>query len=94
MASTTSTTAAAELVDRVGQGHAVDLGGVEQALHVLLQAEDAGAVGLGVTADAFEDRRAVVNDVGHDVDLGFVPGNEVAVVPDVVGGLKGHAIRS
>jgi hypothetical protein len=29
--------------------------------------------------------------VGHDVDLGFVPGDEFAVVPDVGGVLDGHA---
>jgi hypothetical protein len=29
--------------------------------------------------------------VGHDVDLCFVPGNEVSVMPDIIGGLKGHA---
>jgi len=83
-----------ELVRGVGQGHAVDLGGGEQSLHMLLQAEDASAIRLRITADAFKDRRPVVDDVGHDVDLGFVPGNEISVVPDVVGGLKGHAIRS
>ena len=80
-----------ELVGGVGQGHAVDLGGVDEARHVLGQAEDAGAVGLGVAADALEDRRAVVDDVGHDVNLRLIPGDELSVVPDVGGGLYGHS---
>ena len=33
------------------------------------------APGLRVAADAFEDGRAVVDDVGHDVDLGLLPGD-------------------
>ncbi len=33
------------------------------------------ALRLGVTAQAFEDGRAVVDDVGHDVDLRLLPGN-------------------
>ncbi len=43
--------------------------------------------GLRVTADALEDGGAVVDDVGHDVDLGFIPGDELSVVPDVCSGL-------
>ncbi len=82
----------AELVDGVGERHAVDLGGVDEALHVLGQAEDAGAVGLCVAADAFEDGGAVVDDVAHDVDLGLIPGDKFAVVPDVGGCLDGHAV--
>ena len=79
-----------ELLCGVGQRHAVDLGGVDEAGHVLGKAEDAGAVRLRVAADAFEDGGAVVDDVRHDVDVGFVPGDEVSVVPDVLGGLDGH----
>ena len=36
---------------------------------MLRQAEDACAVRLGVAADALEYGRAIVDDVGHDVDL-------------------------
>ncbi len=70
-----------ELLCGVGQGHAVDLGGVDQARHVFRQPEDAGAVGLVVAADALKDRRAVVYDVGHDVNLRLIPGDEFSVVP-------------
>ncbi len=80
-----------ELLDGVAEGHAVDFGGVDEALHVLWEAEDAGAVGLGVAADAFEDGRAVVDDVAHDVDVGFFPGDELAVVPDIFCAFDGHA---
>ena len=80
----------AELVERVGQRHAVDLGGIEQALHVLRQAEDRRALRLGVAADALEDAGAVVNHVAHHVDGGLFPRNEVAVMPDFRGGLDGH----
>ena len=80
----------AELVERVGKRHAVDLGRVNQALHVLGQAEDGRALRLGVAADAFKDAGAVVNDVAHHVDGGLLPGNQVAVVPDFRGGLDGH----
>ena len=55
------------------------------------QAKDAGAVGLGVAANALEDRRAVVDDVGHDVNLCLFPGDEFSVVPDILGGLQGHS---
>ena len=63
---------------------------------MLVQAEDAGgrfagAARLGVAADALEDRGAVVDDVGHDVDLGFIPWDEISVVPDIFGCLYGHS---
>jgi hypothetical protein len=79
-----------ELLDGVREVHAVDFAGVEEALHVLGEAEDCGAVGLGITADALKDGGAVVDDVAHDVDVGLLPGDELAVVPDVFGGLDRH----
>src|SRR5580693_4393216 len=50
-----------------------------------------GAGGQFVAAHAFEDRRAVVDDVRHDVDGRVVPVDELAVVPDLVGLLDCHA---
>ena len=44
-----------ELLGCVGQRHAIDLGGVDEAGAVLWEAEDAGAVGLLVAADSLED---------------------------------------
>src|SRR5216683_3736998 len=86
-----------ELVCGIGQGHAVDFGGVDETSHVFGEAEDAGACficaagALGVAANALEDRRAVVDDVGHDMNLRLIPGDELSVVPDVGGGLYGHS---
>ncbi len=82
--------AGAKLFQREGQLHAVDLGRVEQPLHVLGKPEDGRAVGLAVAADSLKDAGAVVDDVAHDVEGGLLPGNEVAVVPDFRGGLDGH----
>ena len=82
--------AGAKLLKREGQIHAVDFGRVKQALHVLGKPEDGRALRLAVAADAFKDAGAVVDDVAHDVERGFLPGNELAVVPDVGGGLDGH----
>ena len=72
----------AELVERVGNGDAVDLGGVDQALHVLGQAKHRRALRLGIAADAFKDAGPVMNDVAHHVDGGLFPRDEVAVMPD------------
>ena len=72
--------------------HAVDLGGVDQPLHVFVGAENRRAAGQFVAADAFKDRRAVVHDVRHHVDGRVVPIDELAVVPDFVGLLNRHAI--
>ena len=80
-----------KLLGGVRQRHAIDLRGVDQARHVLRQAEDSGAVRLGVAADTLEDRRAVVDHMRHDVDLRLVPGDELSVVPDVSGSLQGHS---
>ena len=74
-----------------GTIHAVDLGGIEQALHVFVGAENRRAAGQLVAANAFKDRRAVVDDVRHHVDGRVVPVDELAVVPDLVGLLDCHA---
>jgi energy-converting hydrogenase A subunit M len=61
----------------------VDLGGVDEALQVLVEAKDCRSLLGLVAADALEDRGAVVHDVGEDVDLGVLVGDEVSVVPDL-----------
>ena len=43
-----------------------------------------------VAAHAVEDARAVVQAVRQDVDLGVLPGDEISVHPDEVGGLHVH----
>src|SRR5579872_756135 len=69
---------------------AVHFGGIEQALNVLIGAEDGGFALRRVAADAFEHGRSIVDHVGHDVNGGFVPGNEFAVVPDKLRLLNRH----
>src|ERR1044072_6706613 len=64
--------------------HPVNLRRVEEALHVLAQAEDGGAAPRLVAAYALEDGRAVVEDVRHDGDARVVPRDELAVVPDLL----------
>lgn len=54
------------------------------------QAEDCGSVGLRVTTNPLEDRRAIVDNVGHYMDIGLVPGDEFSVVPDIGRGLDRH----
>ena len=80
----------AKLFEVEGDLHAVDFGGVEQALHVLGETEDGGALRLSVAADALEDAGAVMDDVAQDVEGCVFPGDEVAVVPDSGCGLDRH----
>jgi hypothetical protein len=42
----------------------------------------------GVATDAFKHRAAIAGDVSEDVDLGIIPGNESAIVPDLFGRLQ------
>src|SRR5208282_6825131 len=75
----------AELVDREGNFHAIDVGGIEKALHVFAIAENRGALWRAVTADSLEDGGAVADDVSEDVNLRIVPIDELAVVPNLIG---------
>ena len=82
-----------ELVDAVRHGHVVELGGADQALQVFLEAEDSRARGRLVAADTLEHSGAVVKRMGEHVDLGFSPGHELAVHPDLVHlGYRGHRL--
>ena len=79
-----------QLVGAVGQLHAQDLGGIEHALAVVLQAEDrGGAVDTGISPDAFENGTAVVQGVGEHMNLGLIPGNHFPVKPDELHCLHG-----
>jgi hypothetical protein len=80
-----------EFVARVIDIDAVNLRGIEQALNVLVGAEDRGFALRRVAADALEYRGAVVDHVRHHVNRGVIPGNELAVVPDKFGLLDSHA---
>ena len=80
---------AAGLLDLgLGEGNVYlhDMGGIKQAPDVFRQTEDGGAaVGAEISPDAFEDPQPVMQGVGEQGNLGFVPGNEFAVEPDVLG---------
>src|SRR3954451_21046282 len=69
----------------LGEGHlhAQDLGAVEQAIGVFLQAEDGRAVDRVVGTYALEDAAAVMQRVGEHVDLGVAPFDQLAVHPDL-----------
>ena len=66
-----------------GNLHAQDLGAVEQALGVLLQAEDRWAIDGVVGAHAFKSAAAVMQGVGEHMDLGIAPIDHLAVHPDL-----------
>ena len=81
-----------QLLLGVGQIHLHHPAGADHAVHVLVQAEDAGPLaGEFVGADALEHAHPVVQGVGQDVDVGLFPGNEFPVEPDVFGFLD-HAV--
>src|SRR5262249_29030651 len=66
--------------------HPDDVRGGEQTLDVLLQAKDRRLPALAfVAANPFEDAESVVERVGQDVTARFVPRDEYAVHPDVIG---------
>ncbi len=71
------------LIERITQIHAIDFRGIEHTLHVVLQAEDRRTLLRLVTANALKHRRAVVDDMGHHMNIGLVPGNQFSIVPDV-----------
>ena len=82
----------ARLRERLGgmlERDAIDLAGVVQALHVVVETEDRRSRGGLVEADPLEDARAVVDDVAHDVERGVFPRDEAAVAPDLRGGPGG-----
>src|SRR5437773_1457673 len=84
------TSGVGELIDGIGKIHAVDFCGVDQALHVLAQAEDRRTLFRFVATDALEDRGAVTHDVRKDVQLSVVPVDPFSVVPDFLRGLNRH----
>ena len=67
----------------MGDGEPEDLGGIEQALDVVVQAENGGAaVGALIGADAFKNSGSVMQGVGQHADLRILCGKELAVKPD------------
>jgi len=70
-----------ELRYRVGDIHSVHFAGVEEAFDVRFQTEDGRSPGSLVGPKSLEQRAAIMDDVGGDVDTGILPGNELAVHP-------------
>jgi hypothetical protein len=56
-----------------------------RALGVLLQAEDASPLGSVIGPHPLEHRGSVVQGMAHDMHLGILPGDQLAVEPDVLG---------
>ena len=63
------------------------LGRIVQPPHVFGASEYRRPGGGGVAPDAFENAAAVVQNVRHDVNRGIGPRNQLAIVPDLLGGL-------
>ena len=68
----------------MGYLRAVYLARLVQTINVGVQAEDGRPVRGAVTSDALKGAGAVMQSVGCDVHLGFVPRYELAVEPDFV----------
>uniref|UniRef100_A0A645BLW0 Uncharacterized protein n=1 Tax=bioreactor metagenome TaxID=1076179 RepID=A0A645BLW0_9ZZZZ len=65
------------------QLHAQNLGAVEQAVCVVFQAEDRGALLRLVRSHAFKGAATIVQRVRQHVDLGIAPVQHLAVHPDL-----------
>jgi hypothetical protein len=59
-----------------------NFGAVEEAVSVLLQAEDGCAVDCFVSAHAFKGAATVVQGVRQNMDLGIAPLDHLAVHPN------------
>ena len=57
---------------------------------MFLGAKNRGTARQGVAAHSLEYRRPVVHHVRHHVNVGLIPGNEFAVMPDFLGLLNRH----
>jgi len=70
-----------KLIERVRNFDAVNLGRIEQAARMFLQAKN-GWPGDGFVAPhAFKDGAGIADDVGEHVNVRVIPGDESAVVP-------------
>src|SRR5262245_57552384 len=73
-----------DLCGRKRNLQAKNVGRVEQTVDVLDQTEDGRtAVLTGITPDSLEYANAVVQSMSEDMYLGFVPGHQGAVHPDL-----------
>jgi len=77
----------AQLLLREGQVHVVELGRLLEAVEVVVIAEDRRTLRRLIGPDALEDAGPVVQSVREYVHLGVLPGDELSVQPDEVGGV-------
>ena len=81
-----------QLVDRVRNHHPVDLRGPEEAVEVIVEAEDRGPARRVVTALPFEDAGPVVQSVGEDVYLRVREVDQLPVHPDLLDVFEAHRV--
>ena len=79
-----------ELLHRVGDLHADDLGAAEEPLDVVGEPEHRRTLRSLVRTDPLEHPGAVVERVRQHVDAGVLPVDEIAVHPDLGRGRDGH----
>lgn len=73
-----------ELIHGEADIDAVNLGGVQKTADMLAEAENCGPGDGFITANSFKHRATVTDNVGKYVDLGVVPFDKAAVVPDLL----------
>jgi hypothetical protein len=79
-----------QFINRIFELRAVDFAGIMQPLNVFTKTEDCRPLRGRITANAFEQRRAVMNHMRHDVDVRVIPINHSSVVPDFLRGFRGR----
>ena len=77
-----------KLLAGIGHVHAIDFGRILEAAKMLAYPEKGRSESGLVAADPLEYRAAVTDDVRKDMDLGVLPADEVAVMPDFFGGCQ------
>src|SRR5262249_47443643 len=80
----------AQLVQAVVDFNAVDLGRVDQPLHVFAQPKNRRRPGWRIATDSFKNGGTVVDDMRHYVNLGVFPRDHLSVVPDLLSRLNRH----
>jgi hypothetical protein len=78
------------LIIGIGDFHAIDLGRIKKALQVAIEQPHRWPADRIIGADALEDAGAIMEGMAHHVNLGFVPGDELAIEPDLVRFVNGH----
>jgi hypothetical protein len=59
------------------------MGRPKKAVSMVLETENAGAIGCLIGADPLEDPKSVVKRVSENMNPGFLPGHHFAIEPNV-----------